>query len=132
MRAQSWSMPADWQDAETRQAYMLATVEQDIAWQISANRKARGLTQSALAEACGTGQSAIARAEDPAYGKHSLVTLVKIANAFDCALRVILIPYSELARQTQDTSMQALRVHGYREEADASTTIGIIPTMEVA
>ena len=110
------SVHQSWLDDETRQAYMEATVEQDIAWQISINRKARRLTQSVLAERCRTKQSAIARLEDPTYGKHSIAMLVKVAHAFDCALRVKLIPYSVLAEEVRDTSSEALYVQAFSEE----------------
>jgi transcriptional regulator with XRE-family HTH domain len=107
----------DWLDPEVRQAYMEATVEQDIAWQISINRKARGMTQAQLAAACGTRQSSIARAEDTTYGRHSIAMLVRIANAFDCALRVSLIPYSTLAEEVENTSEEALTVKAFADEA---------------
>ena len=106
----------EWLDTEMRQAYLEATLEQDIAWQISINRKARHMTQKELATLCDTHQSGIARLEDPTYGKHSLAMLTKIAHAFDCALRVKLIPYSTLAEETQDTSVEALTVAPFADE----------------
>lgn len=96
---------------------MEATVEQDIAWQIAINRKTRKLSQKDLARRCGTTQSGIARLEDTTYGKHSIAMLVKVAHAFDCALRVKLISYSELADEVQDTSEQALTVLSFSEES---------------
>jgi transcriptional regulator with XRE-family HTH domain len=106
----------DWQDTESRQAYMEACVEQDVAWQISINRKARGLTQKQLAEKVGTTQTSITRWEDPCYGRHSIGALVKIAHAFDCALLVRLIPYSKLAEISQDTSPSAFMSPSYESE----------------
>lgn len=96
---------------------MEATVEHDIAWQIKVNRNARGWTQAALAEMVGTRQSSIARAEDTTYGRHSLPMLVKIAHAFDCALRVKFIPYSALAEEVLDTSVEALTVTPFSDES---------------
>ena len=106
----------DWHDIESRQAYMEACVEQDIAWQISINRKARELTQKQLAKAIDTTQTSIARWEDPCYGKHSIGSLVKIANAFDCALMVRLVPYSKLAEITKNTSDSAYFAASYESE----------------
>ena len=106
----------DWLDTEMRQAYLEATIEQDIAWQISINRKARAMTQKELAKRCDTQQSGIARLEDPTYGKQSLAMLTKVAHAFDCALQVKLIPYSQLAQETQDTSPEALTVASFSDE----------------
>ena len=55
-----------WRDAENRRAYLLASIEQGIAWQIKTNRTARGLSQADLAGALGAEQSAVSRLEDPA------------------------------------------------------------------
>jgi len=95
---------------------MEATVEQDIAWQIASNRRARNLSQKDLAELLGTRQSAIARLEDPTYGKHSIQMLIKVAHAFDCALRVGLISYSKLAEEVADTSDEALYAVPFSDE----------------
>ncbi|WP_447902668.1 helix-turn-helix domain-containing protein [Stenotrophomonas pavanii] len=93
-----------WKDREHREAYMEASIEQGIAWQIKLNRELRGLTQAQLAHAIGTKQSAISRMEDPCYGSHSLKKLVLIAKQFDCALSVKLISYSDLAAESQRLS----------------------------
>lgn len=106
----------DWHDIESRQAYMEACVEQDIAWQISINRRARELSQKQLAETINTTQTAIARWEDPCYGRHSIPSLIKIAHAFDCALMVRLIPYSKLAEISKDTSDSAYLAVSYKSE----------------
>ena len=95
---------------------MEACVEQDIAWQISINRKARDLTQKQLATKVGTTQTSITRWEDPCYGKHSIGALIKIAHAFDCALLVRLIPYSKLAEISQDTSPAGFMATPYENE----------------
>lgn len=88
---------------------MEASVEQGIAWQIKLNRELRELTQAQLATLIGTKQSSVSRMEDPLYGSHSIPLLMKIANAFDCALLVKLVSYSELAVESQKLS----EVHQY-------------------
>lgn len=105
-----------WDDKEMREAYMEATVEQDIAWQIKLNRIKRKLSQRDLAKKINSTQSGIHRFEDPLYGRHSIPTLVRIANAFDCALSVRLIPFSKLAEITRDTTEQAFLVKSYDDE----------------
>lgn len=95
---------------------MEATVEQDIAWQIASNRRARNLSQEDLAKLLATGQSAVARLEDPTYGRHSIKMLVKVAHAFDCALRIGLISYSKLAEEVTDTSDEALYAPPFADE----------------
>jgi transcriptional regulator with XRE-family HTH domain len=105
-----------WRKEEYRHAYMESTIEQGIAWQIRINRERRQMSQRDLASKIGSRQSAISRAEDTSYGRHRLETLVKIANAFDCALQVKLIPYSSLARDSEDLSLSALYAPSYSEE----------------
>lgn len=106
-----------WKDKEYRHGYMVASIEQGVAWQIKVNREVRGLSQGDLASLLGTGQSAISRLEDPTYGAYSIDTLVKIADSFDCALSVRFVPYSELARQSADLSPEALIAEPFTVEA---------------
>lgn len=109
-----------WRDAEYRRAYLLASIEQGIAWQIKTNRNARGLSQTDLANALGTKQSAVSRLEDPSYGGYTLDTLVSVAQAFDCAVSLRFVPYSVLARESQDLSPEALYAAPYSEEISTS------------
>lgn len=106
----------DWLNDEERRAYMEATVEQDIAWQIASNRRARNLSQKELAALLNTRQSAIARLEDPTYGRHSIQALIKVAHVFDCALRVSLVSYSRLAEEVANTSDEALYAARFDDE----------------
>ena len=62
-----------------------------IARQVAEQRRARRLSQSDLAELCGTTQSAIARLERGVRPPR-LDTLARIANALDCELVVQLQP----------------------------------------
>jgi len=105
-----------WKDVEYRQGYLEASIEQGIAWQIRANRKARNLTQAQLANMMETNQSAVSRLEDPEYGAQSLDTLVKVAHIFDCALSVKFIPYSKLAEESADLTNEALTADSFESE----------------
>ncbi|MFP3643375.1 helix-turn-helix domain-containing protein [Paraburkholderia sp. SIMBA_054] len=107
----------EWAEREFREAYMSASIEEGLAWQIRANREGRHLTQKQLGESIGTTQTGIHRFEDPEYGKHSIDTLVKIAHAFDCALSVRFVPYSQLAVESEDLSPEALYATPYEVEA---------------
>jgi DNA-binding Xre family transcriptional regulator len=102
--------PAEWADPEYRRAAMEANVSNMVAWQVHVNRDERGLTQSQLAELMGTGQSAISKLEDPDGGDILLSTLVKAANAFDCALLVRFVDYTALAAATRDVRPERLYV----------------------
>lgn len=105
-----------WTDKEYRQAYLEAAVEQGVAWQIRANRKARGWSQQDFAHRLGTQQSAVSRLEDPTYGRHTLETLVNVADVFDCALSVRLVSYSVLAAESIDLTPEAMVVKSFSDE----------------
>ena len=109
----------EWKDKEYREEYLLASVEQGIAWQIRANRNGRNLSQNDLAGLLGTKQSAVSRMEDPEYGSHSLDTLTSLANVFDCALSIRFISFSELAHESEDLSPIALYAKSFHEELNA-------------
>jgi ribosome-binding protein aMBF1 (putative translation factor) len=59
----------------------------EIADQVTAQRRARDLSQAELAALCGTTQSAIARLESGGRPPR-IDTLLRIANALDCELVV--------------------------------------------
>lgn len=63
----------------------------EIADQVAAQRRVRGLSQAELAALCGTTQSAIARLESGGRPPR-IDTLLRIANALDCELVVELRP----------------------------------------
>jgi transcriptional regulator with XRE-family HTH domain len=62
-----------------------------IATQVADRRRELGLSQAQLAELCDTTQSAIARLESGGRPPR-IDTLLRIANALDCDLRVDLLP----------------------------------------
>lgn len=62
-----------------------------IAERVAERRKELGLSQAQLAELCDTTQSAIARLEGGGRPPR-IDTLLRLANALDCDLRVDLVP----------------------------------------
>lgn len=68
-----------------------------IAEQVAREREARGLSQRELGELTGTTQSAIARLESGGRPPR-IDTLLRIANALDCALVVELRPRTSTDR----------------------------------
>ena len=70
-----------------------------IASQVARLRSERRLSQSELAELCGTTQSAIARLER-GLRPPRIDTLLTIANALDCELQVELRPRTRLKGDT--------------------------------
>ena len=85
-------------EAVERLRERLAHVDPDQGWffaaiaeQVTARRRALGISQAELAELTGTTQSAIARLESGGRPPR-LDTLLRIANALDCELKVELRP----------------------------------------
>ena len=65
-----------------------------IAGQVAERRHALGLSQAGLADLCGTTQSAIARLEGGGRPPR-IDTLLRLATALDCELRIDLVPQSQ-------------------------------------
>lgn len=69
-----------------------------IAEQVASQRRARGLSQTQLAELVDTTQSAIARLESGGRPPR-IDTLLRIANALDCRLLVELVPRTSTPKE---------------------------------
>jgi transcriptional regulator with XRE-family HTH domain len=104
-------LPSKLQDREYRQGYFLAESSADLAEQIAALRKRRGLNQTEVAELVGTKQPAISRVEQADYQNWNFGTVQKIVGALDGRMRVIIeaaedvLPeYEEEATSEEDIS----------------------------
>lgn len=86
-------------DVDYRRAFVEGHATDTIAFQLRAMRKAEGWEQKDVAEKLGNRklQPMISRYENPDYGKYSISTLLELAAAFDVALAVRFVPFSELA-----------------------------------
>jgi transcriptional regulator with XRE-family HTH domain len=80
----------------SREALVDAHLRNGIAFQIRAMRRERNWTQDDLAGQSEMKPTQITRVENPGYGSHTLTTLKRIAAAFDVALVVRFVPFSEL------------------------------------
>ena len=78
-------------DPELARAYEQETLKREIGRQILRLRQLRGWTQTELAEALNTKQSAVARLEGGTH-RPSLATLDKISQILDARLEVRLTP----------------------------------------
>lgn len=103
-----------------REAFVRAHIQNGLAHQIRLLRKERNWSQAKLAKKIGlSNQSAIARLENPAYGRYSTSTLLKIADAFDVAALVKFVSFSKLIEETSDVSPAALTVPSYEQEGNS-------------
>lgn len=115
------SMPNAWDDRDDREASVEFHVRHRIAWQIRVNREERGLNQATLAALMKTGQSAVCKLENPDGGDVRVSTLVKAAHAFDCALLVSFVPFSEFAVAAAEVRPERLLACSYEAERVPST-----------
>ncbi len=110
-------------DKQFRDQFFRTERELDIPAQLRALRKMRGLNQGQLAQMVGTKQSGISRLERSSHGHGISETLVKIAEALDARLAVVIEPY--------ETVVARYQIAGSAEGDSAATaqTQGASPTM---
>lgn len=102
---------------EFRDAFVRSHLTQGLAYQIRDLRIQRGWTQKELAEKLGLKrQSAVARIEDPSYGKLSIATLIKLSSVFDVALSVRFQSYGKFLMEREDLSPAALSAESFESE----------------
>ena len=104
-------------DKRYRDAFISAHIDTGIPFQIRAIRKQRKWTQKELADHAGMLQERISVAENPNYSRFNLKTLKKIAAAFDVALIVRYVPFSELVKWELDLSPESLQAVSFNEDS---------------
>ena len=110
-------------DKEFRDAFVEAHIDNGIAYQISGMRRDRDWDQKTLAEKAGTRQAVISRMEDPDYGRLSITTLKKIAAAFDVALEVKFVPFSEFVGSVRSLCTEFYTPPAFDQDEDMSRII---------
>lgn len=80
---------------EYRDAYTESFVSSSVAAQIKALREQRKWNQKELAERAGMKQPVVSRLENVNYSRWTTQTLLKLASAFDVALKVSFCSYGE-------------------------------------
>jgi transcriptional regulator with XRE-family HTH domain len=83
--------------AAARARFVELYLNKFLAFQIRAMRDREQWNQQDLADRIGTNQNGVSRLENPFYGKATLTTLKRVATAFDVALIVRFVPFSQLA-----------------------------------
>ena len=113
---------------EYREALAIEHVNTTLAIQIHKMRENRQWSQSDLANRLGKHQETISQWENPDYGRYSISTLKELASAFDVALLVRFIPFSELVADMVNLSSVRLCPPSFDEERiGAAIGIGITP-----
>ena len=93
-------------DPEFRQRFFVAESSAQIARQLIALRKRRGLSQVQLAEKLGTQQPAISRVERSDYRNWSYNTLRKEAEVLDARLRVLIEPAEDVLKEYESDAVE--------------------------
>lgn len=110
-------------DRAYRKAFVCEHVDQNIPFQIRANREHRGWTQADLGRRARMAQARISVLEDPNYSKFTISTLKRLATAFDTGLQVAFVPVSAVLNRSvnlanQLVSPSADEDSGLNEESD--------------
>jgi ribosome-binding protein aMBF1 (putative translation factor) len=106
-----------------RSKFVESHLSKNIAFQVRAMRARNDWSQQELADTLETNQNAIYRLENPSKVKPTLSTLKKVAAAFDVALIVRFVPFSQLVNWVTGTeytekglSTDSLAVPSFAEE----------------
>jgi transcriptional regulator with XRE-family HTH domain len=99
-----------------RDSFVGAHVSNTVSAQIAKLREKEGWTQTQLAKRAGMQQSRISMLEDPDYENIEVKTLCRIAAAFDVALLVQFVTFSELARRSANITEDDIVVAKFDED----------------
>jgi transcriptional regulator with XRE-family HTH domain len=103
------------QDKEYREEYS-SDVGTGLAFQIRLLRERNGWTQERLAQLTDKRQETISQWENPNYGSYTLNSLKSLAVAFDIALLVKFVPFSELVEWNASLTPERLAPPSFTEE----------------
>jgi len=102
-------------DKDYRQRFFHRQAQDEIAMSIRSLRKKRGMGQKELGEEASMKQTAVSRIEKSEYGGWNFKTLLRVADALDARLRIVLEPaehvieqYKQRESASEDTFIQEL------------------------
>jgi DNA-binding XRE family transcriptional regulator len=108
---------------KSRERFVSSHVDKGYAFQIREMREHAELSQTELGALVDMNQNAVHRLESPRYGKATITSLKRMAAAFDVALVVRFVPFSQIINWVSGTPFVdhglfsgALSVPGFEEE----------------
>jgi len=104
-------------DKEYRAAFVLSHLNIGIPFQVRGLMKSRGWSQQQLAEKAGMLQPRISALLTPGRTRPNLETLRRLANAFDCGLIVKFVPFSDLARWSDQFDPESFDVPSFADDS---------------
>jgi transcriptional regulator with XRE-family HTH domain len=105
-------------DKAYRDTFVDSHIATNLAAQIYALREARGWTQGQLAERAGMAQARISVMENPSYDQFTLSTLKRLRAAFDVALVVKFMPFTEFTDWMVNLTPEKLAPPNFEEEME--------------
>ena len=110
-----------WQDLrrgkDFRKGYVESQLEIEIPFQIQALRKARKWSQAQLAEKIGCTQAWISKLETPGNQAVSLRMLYRVASAFDIAVSIQFVSFSEMVRREENFDPNTFNAVSFKEDS---------------
>lgn len=108
-------------DPEYRKAFVASQINIGVPYQIRALAKARGWSQETVGEKCGMPQPRISELMRPGRTKPNLRTLLRVAAGFDCGLLVRFVPFSELARWSNEFDPESFDAKPFADDSLAGS-----------
>lgn len=103
-------------DFEYRREFVAERVRSSMAIQVRELREKRDMTQSELGAKLGKTQAWVSQLENPDYGKMTVSTLLKLANAFDTDLEIKFRPFSTTIEALPKQGPEYFIVPSFTEE----------------
>jgi transcriptional regulator with XRE-family HTH domain len=110
------SIAAELSDKQYRDAYVASQLRIGLPMQCRALRESRTWTQPKLAEVAGWSQPRISELERPGERKPNIETLLKLASAFDVALQVRFVPFSQFVDDSDHVDYDNFYIHPFAED----------------
>lgn len=104
-------------DPDYRRAFVASQINIGIPFQIRSLLKSRSWTQEILAQRTGMLQPRISGLIAAGKTRPNIETLRRIAEAFDCGLMVRFVPFSELARWSEEFDPERFDVPSFAEDS---------------
>jgi transcriptional regulator with XRE-family HTH domain len=105
-------------DKEYRDAFVASQIRIGLPMQCRALRESRDMTQPELAEAAGMSQPRISEIERPGERKLNIDTLLRLASAFDVALEVRFVPFSQFVDDDESIDFDEYYVRPFSEDIE--------------
>jgi len=103
-------------DTEYRHLFVAERLRSSIALQIRALRQQREMTQMQLGDAIGKAQTWISTLEDPEYGKMTVATLLRLAEAFDTDIEIKFRSFSQTLDSLPKQGPDYFKVESFEQE----------------